>query len=83
MGEYFNDPATVTVKPGDTVRWVNVGTIAHNAVSGNDPSPDGAWSSPEVDPGGAWTRTFDSPGTYPYFCSLHPTLMPGTVVVAP
>ncbi|HHC07621.1 MAG TPA: hypothetical protein ENK55_02750, partial [Actinobacteria bacterium] len=81
MSEYAMAPTTVTIPAGGTVRWVNGGSQPHDATSGVDPTPDGAWASPQLAPGESWSRTFDAPGTYPYFCTLHPTLMPGTVVV--
>jgi len=81
--DYENTPATVTISAGDQVRWVNDAGLNHNIRSGTDPVADGAWGSPDLAAGASWSRTFDTPGTYQYFCSLHPTLMPGTVVVNP
>ncbi|MCZ6857930.1 MAG: plastocyanin/azurin family copper-binding protein [Gemmatimonadetes bacterium] len=81
--DYENTPATVTISAGDQVRWVNDGCLKHNIRSGADPVGDGAWGLPEVAAGASWSRIFNTPGTYEHFCSLHPTLMPGTVVVTP
>ena len=83
MNEFSNSPITVTIKVGDSVRWRNKGEQPHNVVSGSDPVSDGQWTSPDVDPGESWKRKFTEPGTFSYFCSLHPNLMPGTVVVEP
>jgi plastocyanin len=83
MTEFANAPQTVTIAPGDQVRWVNNGAMDHNARSGTDPVEDGAWGSPDVAPGSSWSMTFTTSGTYDYFCSLHPLLMSGTVIVAP
>ena len=79
--DFSNTPQMVAVKPGDTVIWVNNGLSAHDATSGADPTPDGAWASPVIQPGESWSRRFDTPGTYPYFCTLHPGGMPGRIVV--
>ena len=81
MTEYANAPAAITIAAGDRIRFVNNGELDHNAVSGADPVADGRWASPEIAPGDSWTVTFEQPGNYDYFCSLHPTLMPGTVTV--
>lgn len=81
MGDFFNSPEVITIGAGDTVRWVNDGVEVHDIVSGDDPNPDGAWSSPEVVVGTSWSRTFDTQGTYPYFCLIHAGAMPGTVIV--
>lgn len=83
MTEYANAPLTITVAAGGIVRWVNDGALDHNVRSGSDPVEDGSWGSFGVEPGSSWSITFDTPGNYNYFCSLHPTLMPGTVVVNP
>ena len=75
------NPATLVIKAGDTVKWTNVGTVDHDVASGADPVPDGAWALPAIPPGASWSMTFDTPGTYSYFCTLHPYLMPGTITV--
>lgn len=75
------NPGMLVIKASDRVKWTNVGILEHNVASGVDPTPDGAWASPAIAPGESWLRTFDTPGTYSYFCTLHPNLMPGTIVV--
>ena len=78
--------STVTVAPGDTVEWqFDVGTAAieHDLTS----EDTGAAWSPAVSeyrvPGGEPVRhTFLEPGVYHYLCSIHGTVMRGTVVVA-
>ncbi len=75
------NPAMLTITAGDRVTWTNAGILAHDVASGVDPTPDGAWASPLLQPGESWMLTFESPGTYSYFCPSHPNLMPGTIVV--
>lgn len=84
------EPARVTVQPGEAVRFRNLGLIPHNAIA-----VDRSWStglaaggSVEglMDPGDEVVVTFDEPGTYTFFCSLHATAdgssgMVGTIVV--
>lgn len=66
-------PSTVTVDAGDTVTWVfDDGSIPH------DVKGDGFKSPASSD--GEWSRTFRTPGSYDYVCSLHP-YMKGTVDV--
>lgn len=68
-------PATVTVNVGDTVVWTNQDPYAHTVSW-----PDGAPSSPNLDQGESYSRTFSAPTTLAYRCSIHSS-MRGTVVV--
>ncbi len=70
----FNAPV-LTVSAGTTVTWVNQDDVPHKIVS-----TDKKFSSPVLDTGGRFSHTFTAPGTYEYFCSIHPT-MTGKVVV--
>ena len=70
-------PATVTVAVGTTVTWINRDDIPHTVVSTDDPK---AFKSKVLDTDEKFSYTFAKPGTYPYFCSVHPK-MTGTVVV--
>jgi len=61
-------PATVTIAAGTTVRWTNTSSVFHTV------SPDGhtEWSEASLSSNGAtFTHTFNTPGTYAYFCSPH------------
>lgn len=74
-------PDKLTVKVGDTVTWRNVGSVAHTVT--DDPAkaankehaklPSGAepWDSGLVMGGQSFSRKFDSPGEYAYFCVPH------------
>jgi plastocyanin len=70
----FN-PQQLTVKAGTTVIWTNKDDIPH-AVAAVDRS----FRSKTLDTGDSYTVTFTVPGTFKYFCSLHPH-MTGTIVV--
>ncbi len=70
-------PATLTVAPGTKVVWINRDDIPHSVVS--DATPPLFRSHP-LDTGDAFSMVFTAPGTYRYFCGLHPH-MQGTVVV--
>lgn len=68
-------PTELTVKAGTTVRWTNRDDIPHTVVS-----PDKVFKSKVLDTDEQFSFTFSSPGTFPYFCSIHPK-MTGKVVV--
>ena len=71
-------PATVRIKPGDTVRWVN----AEKRTSHSVLFPAESHSESErFFPGEHWERKFMKAGTYPYICGPHPE-MKGVVIVA-
>ena len=69
-------PATITVKAGTTVTWVNEDPAAHNIVADHGSFP----SSQDLSQGDKYSHTFNTAGTYRYICGLH-TYMTGTVVV--
>jgi plastocyanin len=68
-------PGQVTVKAGTTVVWTNEDDIPHTVTSTSL-----AFSSPPLDTDDRFSFTFTTPGTYQYFCALHPH-MTGTIVV--
>jgi plastocyanin len=68
-------PATLTVAAGTTVTWTNRDDIPHNVVS-----TDKVFKSKVMDTDEKFSYTFTKPGSYAYFCSIHPH-MTGTVVV--
>jgi len=69
-------PAVTAVAAGATVTWTNRDDVPHNIVSSNQ-----KFKSPVLDTDEQFSHTFDAPGTYKYFCSIHPK-MTGQVVVA-
>ena len=69
------EPATLTVAVGSTVTWVNQGSTAVTVTSA-----DGLFDSEQIPPGGSFSATFQTPGTYRYFCVPYPH-MKGTVIV--
>lgn len=72
----FSAP-TVTVKAGTTVTWINRDDDTHTVTSTVN-----AFRSPGLDTDETFSYTFTTPGTYEYYCSLHP-LMTGKVIVTP
>lgn len=70
-------PKILTVAAGTRVVWTNDDESPHTIVSGDDPR---VFKSSPLDTSDAFAFVFDKPGTYHYFCSLHP-MMQGTVIV--
>lgn len=70
---------TLTVSPGTTVRFVNQDPFDHT-VTARDDAPV-AFDSGTMAQGVVFEVTFDTVGTYEYFCEIHPT-MRAVVVVA-
>ena len=74
-------PSTVVIALGGTVTWENTDNAAHTSTGGSpSDGPSGVFDSSLIMAGGSFSKTFDSAGTYPYFCMVHPW-MEGTVVV--
>jgi plastocyanin len=71
-------PSAVIVKAGETVTWSFAGTTLYHNVASADGGP--ASSTPAI-AGPPATYTFTTPGTYTFFCQVHPTPMHGTVTV--
>ena len=68
-------PAELTVKVGTTITWTNRDDIPHTVVS-----TDKVFKSKVLDTDAQFSFTFSTPGTFTYFCSIHPK-MTGKVVV--
>lgn len=69
-------PASITISAGQSVTWTNNDTVPHT-VTAKDRD---ALQSGTIQPGDTFTQTFDTPGTYEYFCEFHSN-MSGVVVV--
>ena len=67
--------AALTVPVGTTVTWVNRDDVPHTVIS-----TEKVFGSSVLDTDDQFSYTFTKPGTFPYFCSVHPK-MTGKVVV--
>jgi plastocyanin len=77
------DPPEVHIKAGESVKWTWV-SGSHNVVSGAACTPDGKFTSGSstIGPGSTFSHTFDTAGTYPYYCDPHCGIgMVGKVIV--
>jgi plastocyanin len=68
-------PQRVTVKAGTLVIWTNQDDIPHTVMSTTK-----EFNSKALDTDDKFSLMFATPGSYDYFCSLHPH-MTGIVVV--
>jgi plastocyanin len=78
----FN-PATVSVAINGIVKWSNSGPSIHTVTSGTSPTADGIFNTGDIAATGllgAACVQYLAVGSYPYFCTYHPT-MTGTVTV--
>jgi amicyanin len=77
----FNPPA-LSIAPGTTVTWINKDALDHEVISDASISnaEGGIFRSPVIPKDGSYSFTFTNQGTYPYHCSIHPS-MKGTITV--
>ncbi len=75
-------PASITVPRGSTVMWTNQDSVQHQII--NDATTTSGqgqiFESNPIGQGQSYSFTFNTAGTYPYHCNIHPS-MKGTVIV--
>ena len=88
-GDYEFVPSSLTIKQGDSVKWVVTGNKPHEVASGpvietedgREGAPDGLWKTGKMG-SGSFTYNFHSTGTFPYYCDSHVDVgMIGTITV--
>lgn len=73
---FIYSPNPITIDPGDSVRWTNLDTAQHSAISVNE-----GFISAVIGQNQSTTVTFNDPGTFEYVCAVHGASMKGTVIV--
>ncbi len=73
-------PYEISITPGESVTWLNEDSAFHSITSGNFENPDGLFDSGHLDPSETFSYTFETSGTFEYYCTLHPW-MQGFVIV--
>jgi plastocyanin len=68
-------PETLTVPAGTEVKWINHDDVPHTVVS-----TDQRFKSKALDTDESFSFTFAQPGTYEYFCSVHPKMTAKVIV---
>jgi plastocyanin len=82
-------PDRLEVSPGTQVTWTQkdagfhtvTSGVVEQAAAGVTQKPDGKFDSGDIPEGETYSFTFEEPGTYPYFCTVHPATMRGEVRV--
>jgi plastocyanin len=89
--EVWFDPPVISVNIGDVITWINNDKEGHTVVSGESSgrfgwmskdfgTPDGIFASGRFMPNESWSYTFEKPGSFSYYCTIHPW-MEGMVIV--
>jgi plastocyanin len=78
-GSNSYNPNPIEIKVGDTVTWINNDSSPHTVTTSSSKSN---FDSDVLRRGETFSFTFDREGEYPYFCTLHPSMV-GTIVVLP
>ncbi|MDV3293579.1 MAG: plastocyanin/azurin family copper-binding protein [Nitrososphaerales archaeon] len=78
-------PQTTKVVLGNnnTIVWVNNDPLQHTVKSSSAPAGAQGFDSGILNQGQSFTITLTAPGTYHYYCTIHPTWMKGTIQVIP
>jgi plastocyanin len=73
IDQLYFDPKDITVSTGTTVKWTNSDDTIHTVTSGTpDAGPSGTFDSSIINPGASFEYTFNSAGTFDYYCIVHP-----------
>ncbi len=80
ISNYSFNPQTLKVAVGTTVTWINMDSVAHSLQSGTPGAPTGVFGSGLLNHMQSFSYTFNTAGTYTYYCGPHP-YMTGTIVV--
>jgi plastocyanin len=75
LGNRAFTPDDVDVAVGTTVTWMNTDSVSHTSTSNAS-----GWNSGTIAPGRQFSFTYQTAGTFPYHCAIHPGMV-GTVVV--
>ena len=78
----FYSPNVINIKAGETLTFDNIDANFHTVTSGTQESgPDGTFDSGLLKAGDTFELTLDKPGTYQYYCTIHPNMV-GTIIVS-
>jgi plastocyanin len=69
IGKMRFSPSVVTVQKGAKVTWKQADKVPHTVTA-----TDNSFSSPRLTMNGEFSHVFDQPGTYTYYCTIHPSM---------
>ena len=69
ISDFSFQPDSITVAAGSTVVWTNEDSAPHTVTA-----DDGSFESPRMNSGGKFEHTFPQPGSYEYYCAIHPAM---------
>ncbi|MGH2560746.1 MAG: cupredoxin domain-containing protein [Thermomicrobiales bacterium] len=69
IANFAFDPSSIDVAAGATVTWTNDDVAPHTVTA-----DDGSFDSGTLEPGDSFSFTFDAPGSFSYFCAIHPNM---------
>jgi plastocyanin len=75
LGNRAFAPPDLEITLGTTVTWTNTDSVAHTSTSNGS-----GWDSGLIQPGRQFSFTYQTAGSFPYHCAVHPGMV-GTVVV--
>ena len=77
MQNYTYQPANMQVRVGTTVTWTNQDSVPHSVTFKNGMKDSGLLTQ-----GQSFSYTFNTPGTYQYYCTVHPYMVATVSVVS-
>ena len=77
MQNYTYQPANIQVRVGTTVTWTNQDSVPHSVTFKNGMKDNGLFTQ-----GQSFSYTFNTPGTYQYYCTVHPYMVATVTVVS-
>lgn len=76
ISNFAFSPANLSIKAGDSVVFINQDSAPHTATADN-----GSFDTGNLGRGAQATLTFNAPGTFSYFCAIHP-MMKGSITIS-
>ena len=77
MQNFAYQVANIQVRAGTTVTWTNQDNVPHSVTFKNGMKDSGLFYQ-----GQSFSYTFNTPGTYQYYCSVHPYMVATVTVIA-
>ncbi len=86
INDFYFGPSAVSVNKGSSIKWVwsSANTQPHDVHLKQGPGglkKKGSYSTPTATTNAQFTKKFETPGTYHFICTIHPTEMKLTVTV--